>query len=97
MPYKDKRKQKKFAREWTRSKRAGKKWRGAKGLRMKVSWVPFKGLEKIGNEKVKRRAAVLPRKTKSTWLKKPLKYPARNGRKPAEIIKHSASIRKAMK
>jgi hypothetical protein len=96
MPYKDKRKQKKFAREWTRSKRAGKKWRGATRLK-KPSWVPFKGLDKIGTQKVKRKAAILPLKTKGIWLKKPPKRSARNGRKPAEMAKHSSSIRKAMK
>jgi hypothetical protein len=89
-PYKSKEKK----TDWQRKDRAKKR---AKGLRMRVNWVPFQGLEKIGTQKVKRKAAVLPRKTKSTWLKKPLKYPARNGRKPAEITKHSASIRKAMK
>jgi hypothetical protein len=96
MPYKSKKKKS----DWQRKNRAKKR---AKGLRMKVSWVPFKGLEKIGTQKVKRKAAILPLKTKGTWLKKPpkrgavaTKRAARNGRKTNEIGgKHPASIRKA--
>lgn len=45
----------------------------------KQGWVLFKGLEKIGTQRVKRKGRMLPRKTKSTWLKKPPKY----GKPPA--------------
>lgn len=55
MPYKNIKKQRKFARLWMRSKRAGKLW---------------KGMEKIGTQRVKRKARMLPMRKKSTWLGK---------------------------
>ena len=39
----------------------------------KQGWVLFKGLEKIGTQRTKRKDRMLPRRTKSTWLKKPPK------------------------
>jgi hypothetical protein len=75
-PYKKKRKQKKFQREYKWAIRHGTKFVN-----------PFKGMEAIGKEKIKRKSTMLPvasrnGRKKGTWLREPPKHtrpPKRTG------------------
>jgi hypothetical protein len=66
-PYKNIRKQRKYSRLWSRAKRAGKQFEN-----------PWKGMEKITTERVKRKGRMLPVAVRNgrkpgTWLKAPPK------------------------
>jgi len=52
-------KKRKLKREQVKRYRDKKR---SQGFRMKTTWVPFRGLEKIGTDKVKRKASMVPEK-----------------------------------